>query len=80
MNLSLVKNSSTVHALVDTVHEWLSAKDSSNTMVRALLLDSCKAFGLINHCILMGKLGQLGLPIFVVSWVAAFLHDWNQRV
>ena len=75
-----VKNSLAVHTLADMVHEWSSATDSSDTMVRALLLDYRRAFDLIDHCILMGKLGQLGLPIFVVSWVAAFLHDRKQRM
>ena len=61
-----VKNSLTVHVLVDVVHQWSSATDSSNTMIRALLLDYRKAIDLIDHRILMGKLGQLGLPTFVV--------------
>ena len=68
-----IKNSSAVHALVDLVHDWSVATDSSDQMVRALLLDYRKAFDLIDHHILLRKLGQLGLPEFIVSWVGAFL-------
>ena len=75
-----IKNSSTVHALVDLVHDWSVATDSSDKMVRALLLDYRKAFDLIDHHILLRKLGQLGLPEFIVSWVGAFLHGRQQRV
>ena len=75
-----IHNSSTVHALVDLMHDWSVATDSSDTMVRALLLDYRKAFDLIDHHILLDKLGQLGLPRFIVSWVAAFLHDRKQQV
>ncbi len=75
-----IKNSSTVHALVDMLHDWAGATDSRDTMVRALLLDYRKAFDLIDHHILMSKLGQFGLPDFIVSWVAAFLHGRQQRV
>ena len=62
------------------LHDWSVATDSSDKMVRALLLDYRKAFDLIDHHILLRKLGQLGLPEFIVSWVGAFLHGRQQRV
>ena len=48
------------------VHDWAMATDTCDTMVRALLLDYLKALDLIDHRILMNKLGpgQLGLPGF----------------
>jgi len=70
----------TVHALVDLVHDWASATDSSDTMVRAILLDFRKAFDLISHRILIEKLANLRLPGFIVSWVSAFLQGRKQRV
>ena len=75
-----IKNSYTVHALVDLVHDWSVATDSSDKMVRALLLDYRKAFDLIDHHILLRKLGQLRLLEFIVLWVGAFLHGRQQRV
>ena len=74
-----IKNLSAVHALVDLVHDWSVATDSSDKMVRALLLDYHKAFHLIDHHILLRKLGQLGL-LEIVLRVGAFLHGWQQRV
>ena len=71
LNLGAIKNSSTVHALVDVVHDWAVTTDFSDKMIRALLLDYRKAFDLIDHGILMNKLGQLGLPGFIASCVAA---------
>ena len=62
-----IKNSSAVRALVNLVHDWSVATDSSDKMVRALLLDYHKAFDLIDYHILLSKLGQLGLPEFIVS-------------
>ena len=41
-----VQNSLTIHVLVDVVHEWSSASDSSDTMVTALLPDYRKALDL----------------------------------
>ncbi len=75
-----VCGSSTVHALVDLVHDWANRTDRSNTMIRAVLLDYRKAFDLIDHHILLQKLDNLGLPGFIVSWVAAFLQGRKQQV
>ena len=75
-----IRSSSTIHELVNLVHDWAVATDSKDTMVRALLLDYRKALDLIDHHILMSKLRHLGPPCFVVSWVAAFLQEQRQRI
>ena len=75
-----IKGSSTIHTLVDFAHDWAVATDSKDMMIRALLHDYHKAFDLIGHHMLMSKLRHLGLPRFVVSWVAAFLQERQQRV
>jgi len=75
-----IHKSSTVHALVDIMHDWSVATDSTNTMVRALLLDYRKAFDLIDHHVLLEKIKHLKLPSFVMSWIAAFLHNRRQQV
>ena len=69
-----------MHVLVDPVHDWASRSDSSNTMVRTVLQDYIKAFDLIDHHILLEKLDNLGLPGFIVSWVAAFLQGRKQQM
>ncbi|KAK2176530.1 hypothetical protein NP493_657g00006 [Ridgeia piscesae] len=39
-----VKGTSTVHALIELVHRWKAALDSSGTMIRVLLVDFSKPF------------------------------------
>ena len=70
----------TTDALVEMVHQWYEATDSLGTWARVLLLDYSKAFDLINHDILIGKLQGMGLPPHLVRWMAAFLLDRHHRV
>ena len=70
----------TTDALVEMVHQWCEATDSLGTCARVLLLDYSKAFDLINHDILIGKLQEMGLPPHLVRWMAAFLLDRHHRV
>ena len=44
-----VKKSSTTHALVHLVHQWLSALETPNTLIRSCLIDFSKAFDRIDH-------------------------------
>ena len=44
-----VKKSSTTHALVHLVHQWLSALETPNTLNRSYLIDFSKAFDRIDH-------------------------------
>ena len=44
------------------------------------MLDFSKAFDRVDHTILFEKMANLGLPNFVVRWLASFLCDCRQCV
>ena len=48
--------------------------------MRVHLVDYSKAFDHINHEILIAKLYDMGLPAYLVRWMAAFLIDRQQSV
>ena len=75
-----VPKSSTVHALISMLHNWYKDTDGNGSTVRVMLFDLKKAFGLIDHAILMAKLGDYELPPRVLDWIADFLTDRKQRV
>ena len=75
-----VPNSSTTHALISIIHELSSSTDGNGSLVRMAFLDFRKAFDLIDHHIIVGKLQTLDLPCWVVAWVTNFLTDRQQRV
>ena len=62
-----IKGTSTVHALVELVHEWKSAVETPGTIVRILLVDFNKAFDRVDHHILITKCAPLELPTFVIK-------------
>ena len=70
----------TTDALVEMVHTWCEATDKPDTFVRVLLVDYSKAFDHINHDIPIAKLYGMGLPAYLVRWMAAFLIDRQQCV
>ena len=75
-----VPKSSTVHALISMLHNWYKDTDGNGSTMRVMLFDFKKAFGLIDHAILMAKLGDYELPLRVLDWIADFLTDRKQRV
>ena len=70
----------TTDALVEMVHTWCEATDKPDTFLRVLLVDYSKAFDHINHKIPITKLYGMGLPAYLVRWMAAFLIDRQQSV
>ena len=60
-----IKGTSTVHALVELVHNFV---------------DFSKAFDRVDHHILMTKCASLGLPTFITKWLTSFLCQRKQRV
>ena len=52
----------TVHALISMLHNWYKDTDSNGSTVHMMLFDFKKTFVLINHAILMAKLGDYELP------------------
>jgi hypothetical protein len=75
-----VKNSSTVHALVELLHSCFNDTDTGKGFIRLLLLDYTKAFDLINHRILISKLHDLKVTPFLISWISSFLIQRSQKV
>ena len=75
-----VKKSSTTHALVHLIHQWLAATESPKTVVRSCLIDFSKAFDRIDHNILLHKLQLLNVPPILLNWCAHFLRDRQLRV
>ena len=61
-------------------HHWLRTTDGTGSTVRTALLDFKKAFDLVDHHILVGKLLSLRVKATVVSWVTDFLRSRQQRV
>lgn len=75
-----IPNSSTTHALINLIHNWSKATDSTGADVRVLVLDYKKAFDLIDHNILVSKLSSYGINPHVVNWICDFLSSRSQRV
>ena len=75
-----IKGTSTVHALIELVHEWKYALDTLETMIRILFVDFSKAFDRVDHHTLLIKCTSLGLPNFIIKWLTSFLCQRKQRV
>ena len=75
-----LKNTSTTHALVQLLDHLYKETDGAVNYARVLLLDYRKAFDLIDHSILLGKLKTLGVPPFLLKWISSFLSSRFQRV
>ena len=75
-----IPGSSTTFALISMFHHWLRATDGTGATVRTALLDFRKAFDLVDHNILVGKLHTLGVKPTTINWIIDFLRDRKQRV
>jgi len=50
----------------------------TNSYVRCLIIDFSKAFGNIDHSILLSKFSNFGLPANILNWIIDFLTDHQQ--
>jgi hypothetical protein len=75
-----IPRSSSTIALISMLHNWAKATDGTGNSVRVLLVDYRKAFNLIDHSILINKIRQLPIPIYVINWLISFLCGRKQRV
>jgi hypothetical protein len=75
-----IPKSSTTQALISMIHAWTNYTDGNGSTVRVFLFDYKKAFDLIDHTILTGKLARLDLPYEIVCWIVDFLKCRKQRV
>ena len=73
---------STADVLVEMLHNWYKTTDALGTYLRVILLEFDKAFGLINHEMLLEKLKEnyIGIPPYILRWMASFLLGRSQRV
>ena len=71
-----IPNSSTTMALISMLHSWSLGTDGNGATVRTLLLDSRKAFDLIDHSILVRKLrNQCKSPASIINWIIDSLSE-----
>ena len=75
-----IPRSSSTIALISMLHNWAKATDGTGNSVRVLLVDYRKAFDLIDHSILINKIRQLPIPIYITNWLISFLCGRKQRV
>ena len=60
-------------ALISMLHHWFHETDGNGSVIKTILFDYRKAFDLIDHSILFGKLSQLDIPRSVANWIIDFL-------
>ena len=60
------------------VHSWIKYTDGTGSTIRVVLFDYRKAFHLIDHTILAGKLMALDIPHGILCWIINFLKDRKQ--
>lgn len=73
------KGYSTTTQLVSSIHVFSSILDRSG-QVDIIFLDFSKAFDRVPHDKLIIKLENIGLPYFIVRWIAGYLHNRKQIV
>jgi hypothetical protein len=76
---SLPKHS-TVMALAELVHKWISVLETPKTSVRILFLDFRKAFDRVDHTTVIEKLESMGVPSVLSKWMKSFLSGRKQCV
>ena len=55
------------------IYQWAQATDGAESAVRVILFYYKKAFDLIDHHILLGKIRKSAIPKEIYQWVADFL-------
>ena len=75
----VIKGGSTTNAMISLIHKLLEASDNG-LISRILLVDFSKAFDRIDHTVLIRKLLDMEVPVWLCKWIAGFLTDRKQRV
>ena len=65
--------------LLSTVHDLMSSFDR-NKQVDIAVLDFSKAFDVVRHRRLLGKLHHCGIEGLTLAWIESFLSGRSQRV
>ena len=69
----------TMDAITKVIYDWDLTADQLEAIL-AIFFDFAKAFDLVPHDLLLAKLDLLGLPVWLVTWIAAYLLNRKQRV
>jgi len=70
---------STTHTLIAVLHKWMEILDKRGS-VRAVFIDYRKAFDIVNHNTLLGKLKKYNIPHCLLKWFGSYLSHRCQRV
>ena len=73
------KSHGTQHVLVTMLEKWKKAVDNEE-YVSALFLDLSKAFGTINHDLLLAKLKAYGFSSNTIKLMHSYLNNKKQQV
>ena len=65
--------------LLCTIHDF-ALNLNNKTQTGAILLDFCKAFDKVSHCLLLHKLDHYGIRGPTFEWISSFLIGRSQRV
>ena len=63
--------------LLCTTHDF-ALNLNNKTQTDVILLDFCKAFDKVLHCLLLHKLDHYGISGPTFEWISSFLHNWMQ--
>ena len=74
-----IKGRSTVLQLLNVIDSWTKALDREES-VDVVYLDFMKAFDIVSHNRLIGKLKSYGIEYYTLRWMQAFLSDRVQQV
>ena len=79
---AFTRGRSTVSALTSMTQDWYDATDKGSPYdgVHALFIDFRKAFDLVDHEILLTKLGSMGVNKSFWLWCQSFLTNRTQQV
>ena len=75
-----VKGVSTSHYLVSLVHFLFQGAERSRNIGTVVLTDFSKAFDLVDHTLLIGKIIDMGVRRSIVPWICDFLRNRQQCV
>ena len=77
--LGFRKHHSTSHSIITLVERVTKALDTDKYSV-GVFLDLKKAFGTVDHCILLNKLEKYGVRGNLLNWFKSYLHFREQFV
>ena len=69
----------TQDVILKTIDDWKIAVDGGN-MVGTMMVDPIKALDVIDHSLLLDKLGAYGMLGPELKWFTGYLHGRKQRV